>query len=185
MHGVNYYSRLACIALLFFGFLNYHGMRCEPVILLVEDNGDDLRLLQRLFAKAGLRQPLRSVPDGVEAMSYLLGRGMYANPEHYPPPDILVIDINMPRVNGFELMSWLKTQPDFEQLIVIALSSSSEQDEINRAYQMGATSYLLKPALASELEATVNAFYQYWVRANWLPRTVSATDRPEVSTRAR
>ena len=145
----------------------------EPVLLLVEDSGDDLRLLERFFAKAGLRQPLRSVPDGVEAMSYLLGRGVYADRERYPQPNLLLIDINMPRVNGLELMSWLKTQPDFDHLIVVALSSSCDQQEINRAYQMGAHSYLLKPASASELEGTIRAFCEYWVRSNCLPQARS------------
>jgi len=122
------------------------------------------------FSKAGLRKALRSVPDGVEAMSYLLGRGKYADRETYPEPNILLIDINMPRVNGLELMSWLRTQPDLEHLVVIALSGSAEQDEIDRAYQMGANSYLLKPVSATELERVIDAFYRYWVDANCLPR---------------
>lgn len=145
-------------------------LRTEPVILVIEDCSDDLQLLQRLFSKAGLRKSLRSVPDGVEAMSYLLGRGKYADRENYPEPNILLIDINMPRVNGLELMGWLRTQPDFEYLVVIALSGSAEQDEIDRAYQMGANSYLLKPASATELERVIEAFYCYWVGANCLPR---------------
>lgn len=148
-------------------------MHAEPVILLVEDSPDDLQLLQRFFAKAGLGKPLFSVPDGVEAMSYLLGRGRYGNREEFPEPNILLIDINLPRVNGLELMSWLRTQPDFDHLIVIALSGSAEQKEIDRAYQMGANSYLLKPASAPELERVIGAFYQYWVRSNFLPRVIS------------
>src|SRR5207247_3804682 len=114
-------------------------------MLLVEDAPNDLELMKRFFSKAGLQNPLQAVPDGVEAMSYLLGRAKYADRARYPEPNILLIDINMPRVNGLELMSWLRTQPDFEHLIVIALSGSAEQEEIDRAYQMGANSYLLKP----------------------------------------
>ena len=149
-------------------------MTSEPVLLLVEDSGDDLRLLQRFFAKAGLRQPIRSVPDGVEAMSYLLGHRVYADRERYPQPNLLLIDINMPRVNGLELMSWLRTQPDFDHLIVVALSSSSDQQEINRAYQMGAHSYLLKPTAPDELESVIKAFCDYWIRSNCLPQREEA-----------
>jgi len=149
-------------------------MRAEPVILLVEDSAEDLELLRRFFAKAGLRKPLQAVPDGVEAMSYLLGRGKYADRATYPEPNILLIDINMPRVNGLELMTWLRTQPDFEHLVVIALSGSAEQDEIDRAYQMGANSYLLKPASAAELERVIKAFCDYWVCSNYPPRLGSA-----------
>src|SRR2546425_11206925 len=150
-------------------------MRAEPVILLVEDSLDDLELLRRFFAKAGLQNPLHAVADGVEAMSYLLGRGKYVDRARYPAPNILLIDINMPRVNGLELMSWLRTQPDFEHLVVIALSGSAEQDEIDRAYQMGANSYLLKPASAAELERVIRAFWDYWVCSNYLPRLSSAS----------
>jgi len=153
-------------------------MRPEPIILLVEDCPDDLLLLQRFFSKAGLRNPVQSVPDGVEAMSYLLGRGPYADRKAYPEPNILLIDINMPRVNGLELMSWLRTQPDFEHIVAIALSGSAEQDEINRAYQMGANSYLLKPSASAELEKVINAFYQYWICSNHLPRIGAAVERP-------
>src|SRR5258706_14431591 len=127
-------------------------MRTEPVILLVEDSSDDLRLLNHFLAKAGLREPLHAVADGVEAMSYLLGQGAYADRRRYPQPNLLLIDINMPRVNGFEFMSWLRTQPDFEHLIIVALSSSSAQQDINRAYELGANSYLIKPVSPDELE---------------------------------
>jgi len=144
-------------------------MPLEAIILVVEDSGDDLRLLQRFFAKAGLRQPLRSVPDGVEAMSYLLGRGGYADRARYPQPNLLLIDISMPRVNGLELMSWLRTQPDFQHLIVVALSSSSDQEEINRAYQMGAHSYLLKPGSGTDMEKIVKTFCDYWIGSNCFP----------------
>jgi CheY-like chemotaxis protein len=145
-------------------------MRTEPVILLVEDSSDDLRLLQHHFNRAGLREPLHTVSDGVEAMSYLLGHGVYAERKRYPQPNLLLIDINMPRVNGLELMSWLRTQPEFEHLIIVALSSSSAQQDINRAYEMGANSYLIKPVSPDELEKLIHAFCQYWITFNRLPR---------------
>jgi CheY-like chemotaxis protein len=147
-------------------------MAAEPNILLVEDSEDDAKLLQKLFAKAGLSTPIHVVADGVEAMSYLLGRDKFADRTNFPEPNILLIDLHMPRVNGLELMSWLQTQPDFEHLIIVALSGSAEQDEIDRAYQTGANSYLLKPGSAIELERVVNSFLNYWVRSNYLPRPV-------------
>ena len=160
-------------------------MRPEPIILLVEDCPDDLGLLRRFFSKAGLRNPLQSVPDGVEAMAYLLGRAQYADRKTYPEPNILLIDINMPRINGLELMSWLRTQPDFEHLVVIALSGSAEQEEIDRAYQMGANSYLLKPSGGAELEKVISAFYQYWVCSNHLPRIGAGVQAGSAASTAR
>ena len=151
-------------------------MHAEPVILLVEDSSDDLELLRRFFAKAGLQNSLQAVPDGVEAISYLLGRGKYDDRGRYPEPNIVLIDINMPRVNGLELMSWLRTQPDFERLVIVALSGSGHQDEIDRAYEMGANSYLLKPTSGAELERVIKSFYDYWVRSNYLPRRTSVTN---------
>jgi len=154
-------------------------MAAEPKILVIEDSEDDAKLLQRLFTKAGLTSPVQFVADGVEAMSYLLGRDQYADRTKFPEPNILLIDLHMPRVNGLELMSWLQTQPDFEHLIIVALSGSAEQDEIDRAYQMGANSYLLKPGSAVELERVVNAFFNYWVRSNYLPRPVGSRSTAE------
>ena len=108
-------------------------------------------------------------------MSYLLGRNQFADRARFPEPNLLLIDLHMPRVNGLELMSWLRTQPDFEHLIIVALSGSADQNEIDRAYQMGANSYLLKPGSAIELEGVVNAFCHYWVRSNFLPRPGSTS----------
>ena len=159
---------------------NKLSMAAKPNILVVEDCADDAKLLHRLFSKTGFNLTLQFVSDGVEAMSYLLGRGQFADRQQYPEPNLMLIDLHMPRVNGLELMSWLKTQPDFEHLIIIALSGSADQDEIDRAYQMGANSYLLKPRSAIELERVIDAFCRYWIGSNYLPRPGSnPTLRPD------
>src|SRR4051794_36529972 len=85
----------------------------EPVLLLVEDSHFDIELLQHAFKKAGLSQPMKVVRDGVDAMSYLLGVGEFADRERYPVPNILLIDLNMPRFSGLEFLTWLRTQPEF------------------------------------------------------------------------
>src|SRR5438477_4850540 len=107
----------------------------EPIILLIEDSENDVVLLQHAFEKAGLRKPLQVVRDGIDAMSYLRGLGEFGDREQYPLPNILLIDLNMPRFNGLELLAWLKTQPEFDHLMIVVLTGSAAKDQINKAYQ--------------------------------------------------
>ena len=141
----------------------------EPVILLVEDSHFDVELLQHAFRKAGLSRPMQIVRDGVDAMSYLLGVGEYADRDQYPAPNILIIDLNMPRFNGLELLTWLRTQPEFGHLMVIVLTGQARIESINHAYHLGANSYLVKPVRHEELLDLILCFYRYWVIHNHLP----------------
>lgn len=141
----------------------------EPVILLVEDSDFDVQLLQHAFRKAGLNRPLQVVRDGVEAMSYLLGVGEYADREASPAPSVLLIDLNMPRFNGLEFLTWLRTQPDLQHLLVVVLTGTARQQDIDIAYRMGAKSYLVKPTEADEFQALINSFHEYWIVKNHFP----------------
>jgi CheY-like chemotaxis protein len=148
----------------------------EPVILLIEDSENDVALLRHAFTKAGLANPLQVVRDGVDAMSYLLGLSVFADREAHPVPNILLIDLNLPRFNGLELLAWLRTQPEFQHLMVVVLTGSAKRDEINTAYAMGAHSYLVKPTQAQNLQRLIDAFYSYWIVHNHLPDSPSAPD---------
>jgi CheY-like chemotaxis protein len=141
----------------------------DPVILLIDDSDSDIALLRQAFVKAGMRRPLQVVGDGVDGMSYLLGRGEYADREKHPMPSILLIDVNMPRLNGLELLTWLRTQPEFGHLMVIVLTGQARIEAINHAYHLGANSYLVKPVRHDELLELIQCFYQYWVIHNHLP----------------
>jgi len=141
----------------------------EPVLLLVEDSHFDIELLQHAFKKAGLTQPLKVVRDGVDAMSYLLGVGEFADRQKHPLPNILLIDLNMPRFSGLEFLTWLRTQPEFQHLLVVVLTGTVRQKDIDVAYRMGAKSYLVKPTRADELQKVVNAFYDFWIAHNHFP----------------
>ena len=94
----------------------------QPVILLIDDSEDDVLLLKHAFKAAGLTNPLQVVRDGVDAMSYLLGLGEFGNRETYALPNILVLDLNMPRLNGLELLAWLRTQPRLQHLMIVILT---------------------------------------------------------------
>ena len=141
----------------------------EPVILLVEDSHFDVELLRHAFHKAGLSRPMQIVRDGVDAMSYLLGVGEYVDRDQFPPPNILIIDLNMPRFNGLELLTWLRTQPELQHLLVVVLTGTGRQHDIDIAYRMGAKSYLVKPTQADEFQSLINSFYDYWIAHNHFP----------------
>src|ERR1051326_1351565 len=148
----------------------------EPIILLVEDSQNDALLLEHALEKAGLAKPLQVVRDGVDAMSYLLGLGDFADRQRHPAPNILIIDLNLPRLNGLELLAWLRTQPDLQHLMVVVLSGSARKQEVNKAYHMGAKSYLVKPAKPDQLQPLADTFYRYWVVHNHLPDAVPGKD---------
>ena len=143
-------------------------------ILVAEDDPTDAFFLQRAFAKTGVEVGLKFVRDGQEAIDYLVGEPPYADRGSHPLPELLLLDIKMPRLNGFEVLHWLKTQPGLRRLLVIVFSSSAEADDINRAYDLGANSYLVKPHATEQLLELVNRVQKYWFEANQNPKYFAA-----------
>src|SRR4051812_37467049 len=115
-------------------------------ILLAEDDPDDADLIRAALEKTALFHALQHVRDGDAAISYLAGAGEYSNREVFPCPQVVLLDLKMPRKNGFEVLQWIRSNKSFSQLPVIVLTSSDEPKDIQRAYQLGATSYLTKAA---------------------------------------
>jgi CheY-like chemotaxis protein len=135
-------------------------------ILLVEDDPNDIVLIQRAFAKAALVNPLRIVRDGEEAILYLGGSQDYADRGKYPLPSLILLDLKLPRKSGLEVLEWLRQQPSLRHVPVIVLTSSKEMRDINRAYELGANSYLVKPVGFEGLLEMVRAIGMYWVILN-------------------
>lgn len=140
-------------------------------ILLVEDNPDDVLLIQRAFRKASLPYPLHQVSDGEEAINYLDGKGIYANRQQHPLPGLLLLDLKLPRTSGMEVLAWLKAQPGLAQLPVVVFTSSREDTDIQRAYELGANSYLVKPVSFDALLEMVQTLGLYWLQFNERPDT--------------
>jgi CheY-like chemotaxis protein len=140
----------------------------ELNILIAEDNPDDVFLLQEAFRKAGLSQRLEEVCDGVEAMAYLKGDGSYADRIRHPFPDVLLLDLNMPRMNGFEVLEWLRQDEQCKRLVVHVLTSSSRDADVQHAYDLGANSYILKPGRMDDLVTLAIALKQ-WHQFLFLP----------------
>src|SRR5580765_9069367 len=127
----------------------------EATVLLAEDDADDILLTQIAFEKARLANPLQVVRDGEEAIDYLKGAGRFADRRQFPLPILLLLDLKMPKANGFQVLEWLRQQPDFGRLSVAIMTSSDHDPHISRAYQLGADSYLRKPPDAMALLALV------------------------------
>ncbi len=144
-------------------------------ILLAEDNEDEVFLLQQAIKKAKVAICLHVVSNGLEAQSYLKGDGAYANREQYPFPDILLLDLNMPRMNGFEVLQWLRGDKQCRGLVVHILTASARDTDVDRAYELGANSYIIKPARVDQLTAFVTALHQ-WHRFTAFPRKQDTRD---------
>ena len=123
----------------------------KNTVLLVEDSEEDILLLRRAFRKAGIANPLRVVKDGQEALNYLSGIGAYADRATYPIPSVMLIDLRLPRLSGFELLGWIRTKPDFNGLTVVVLTASDNPQDVHRAHELGVNTYLVKPGDFDEL----------------------------------
>ena len=141
-------------------------MDAHPVILIAEDNENDIFMLRRAFTQLEIDSPIFIVSDGEQAISYLHGDGKYSNRAEYPLPDLLLLDLKMPRTNGFEVLQWIREQPELFGTRVVVLTSSAISADINRAYEAGANSFLTKPSdFQSYVELTefINGF---WLQHN-------------------
>lgn len=116
-----------------------------PLILLVEDDENDAALVKRAFERAGVAHTLKRVSDGQEAIAYLKGDRPYSDRTKHPLPSMVLLDIKMPLKDGFEVLRWVRQQPEFAKLCVVMLTSSDEIRDVNKAYTLGATSFLVKP----------------------------------------
>jgi CheY-like chemotaxis protein len=141
-------------------------MNATGSILLVEDNPDDVFFMQRAFKTAGLTNPLQVAEDGQEAIDYLSGSGRFADREAYPDPCLLILDLKLPRKNGHEVLGWLRTQPEFAKLVVIAMTTSREPRDIHEAYRLGVNAYLVKPTSPTQLVEMLKALREFWMGHN-------------------
>lgn len=131
-------------------------------ILLVEDDENDAMLLRMAFEKNNIPNPVQWVKDGLEAVDYLNGAGAYADRARYPFPEVLLLDLKMPRMTGLELLAWIGEHPDFKVIPTIIMTSSKQELDIQKAYQLGANTYMTKPCSFDELAKMVKLTHEYW-----------------------
>lgn len=143
--------------------------REQPVVLIAEDSENDLLMLRRAFRQASITAPMQYVQDGEQAIAYLKGDGRFSRRDEFPLPDVLLLDLKMPRKNGFDVLEWVRTQPSLRHLRVVVLTTSEELRDVNRAYALGAASFLTKPVNFVEFKDTIQAMYNYWMALNRRP----------------
>lgn len=140
----------------------------QALFLLVEDDEDQVRLTRRAFQKANIVNPLMVVRSGQEAMVYLEGAGPYGNRDEFPLPKLILLDLKMPGISGFDVLRWLRRQPALSALRVVVLTSSIEERDVNLAYDLGANSFLVKPVNFDDFVLLTQAIQGYWI---WLSST--------------
>src|ERR1044072_2710543 len=119
-------------------------------ILVAEDDPNDQFFIEKELKKLTIPMKLASGTNGEQAMAYLLALGKFADPSQFPKPDVMFVDLKMPRLNGFELLEWLRKNRVSERLLKVVVSSSALQQDIDRAYDLGANAYLVKPATVQD-----------------------------------
>ena len=138
-------------------------------VVLVEDNADDISLFERAFGRTGFPHVLETVRSGDEAIEYLSGSGVYADREQYPLPTLLLLDIKLPRKDGFEVLDWIRHHPKLAPLRVVMLTGSPRSEDVNRAYRMGANSYVSKPVDALGFVDILKALGAHWFQHSRVP----------------
>jgi|SRR5579883_711406 len=138
-------------------------------ILLVEDNEDDIVLTQRAFRKANIANPLVVARDGVEALDYLFGTGAYAGRDPNQPPTVILLDLKLPKVDGLEVLRRLRADPRTRLVRTVVLTSSSEEQDKLRSYELGACSYIRKPVDFDKFLEAVATLGIYWLLLNETP----------------
>ena len=144
----------------------------ERNILLVEDDSADALLIRRALEKTGLDFKLLRLKHGDEAIDFLRGASPFTDRESQPLPDVILLDIKLPRRSGFEVLQWIRSQSAaLSRVPVVMLTSSRHSVDVNRAYDLRANGYLTKPETAHQLQEMLMDFKKYWLRWN---------ERPEV-----
>ena len=141
----------------------------SATILIVEDNPDDVLFLRRAFDATGIPAAVSAVHDGAGAIDYLMGQGKYADRQKHPFPGVMILDLNMPVASGFVVLRWLREQPVLKRLPVVVLSSSAEEEDVNLAYDLGVSSYIVKPSGLKALDDVARQVASYWLSLNQRP----------------
>jgi CheY-like chemotaxis protein len=143
-------------------------MKLNPnaTILLVEDEPSDVFLMKRALKNAQISNPLQVASDGQEAINYLAGVDKFSDRTQFPIPSIIFLDLKLPYKNGFEVLTWIQSQPQLASTLVMVLTSSSEERDIAQSYRLGARTFLVKPPTPAMLLELMISLKNYWIKHN-------------------
>ena len=133
----------------------------RPVILLVDDNPHDVVLIRLAFRRVGIIDTIHLVKDGDEPMRYMKGEGAYADRHQFPTPTLVLLDLKMPQTSGFDVLEWVRQQANLTSVVVVVMSGSRNDADIDRAYALGANHYLVKPSRFEEMVKMMETLKDY------------------------
>jgi CheY-like chemotaxis protein len=138
-------------------------------ILMADDDEEDLQMTQEALQESRLGNDFRCTFDGEQLMDYLLRRGQYADPADSPRPGLILLDLNMPKMDGREALAEIKASPDLRKIPVIVLTTSSAEEDIFRTYDLGVSSFITKPVTFEGLVEAMKVLTEYWFEIVELP----------------
>lgn len=141
----------------------------QSTILLVEDNPAHAELIFRTLQEYHDAGKIYHVSDGEQALDYLFRRGNYADPDVWPRPHVILLDLRLPKVDGLEVLSTIKQSPELKKIPVVILTTSSAEQDVSRAYEQCANSYLVKPLNFEKFKKLMEGFGSYWLGCNYYP----------------
>ena len=147
-------------------------------ILLVEDNLADAEFVIESLRGQGIADRVHHLHDGAEALDFLFARGAHAGRAQEPPPRLVLLDIKLPRVDGFSVLRELKNHPSMRVIPVVMLTSSNVERDVALCYRLGVNSYVQKPVVFEQLRATVQLLGRYWLGANAAPPSSATKGEP-------
>jgi CheY-like chemotaxis protein len=143
-------------------------MNEDQTILLVDDSENDLMLMRAAFQKAEFNCVLQEAHNGEEAISYLKGEDAFSDRNTFALPALVLLDLNMPMKNGFDVLDWVRTQPGLKRLPIIVLTASMRMEDVERTFALGANSFLVKPGSLDALVAMLRTLRD-WIQINHFP----------------
>lgn len=150
--------------------------RTKPIVILVaDDDADDRMLLQDAFEEGRISNDLHFVEDGEQLLAYLRREGDFADPAKAPFPGMILLDLNMPRMDGREALKIIKADPALQNIPVIVLTTSQAEEDVARTYRLGVSSFICKPVTFEGLVKVVQVLSEYWIEIVELPSMRSAT----------
>jgi CheY-like chemotaxis protein len=141
----------------------------DTCILQVEDEANDVFLLQQAFLQAKILNPVQVATDGQMAIDYLKGTGPYSNRIKYPLPGLVLLDLKLPRRSGREVLQWIRSQPGLQRLSVIVFTSQQYAGDVSLTYELGASSFVFKPADFSKYTEVARLLKGWWLDHNQFP----------------
>ncbi|MEQ9301818.1 MAG: response regulator [Cyclobacteriaceae bacterium] len=139
-------------------------------ILLIEDNADDAEMTIRSLKRKNLANRLKWIKDGAEAVDFLFGKGKYFDRDTTVKPKVIFLDLKLPKLNGLEILELIKKEPVTEQIPVVMMTSSQEERDIFKSYDLGVNSYIVKPLDFEEFASAIVNVGTYWLNTNIAPQ---------------